>query len=83
MATAGGVDPVKLVIGRRYRVDRKHERLRRTFRLTGVLVAIETVSSSEPGEPDTTRLTFEVKPRFAKPVRQTFDIATLVAVVPA
>jgi hypothetical protein len=82
MATAGGVDPTTLEIGRRYRVDRKHEGLRRTFRSTGVLVAMDTVPSTEPGGPDSTRLTFELKPRFAKPVRQTFDVATLVAVVP-
>jgi hypothetical protein len=82
MARAGGVDPATLEIGRRYRVDRKHEGLRRTFRSTGVLLAIDTVPSADPGGPDSTRLTFELTPRFAKPVRQTFDLATLVAVVP-
>ncbi len=79
----GGVDPSTLEIGRRYRVDRKHERLRRTFRFTGVLLAIESVPGSEPDAPGSVRLTFEEKPRLGKAVRQTLDLATLVAVVPA
>ncbi|HEY7667289.1 MAG TPA: hypothetical protein VIE12_04100 [Actinomycetota bacterium] len=78
-----GVDPSTLVIGRRYRVDRKHEKLRRTFRFTGVLLAIETTPGSGPDEPETVSLTFEEKPRFGKPVRQRLDLDTLVAVVPA
>jgi hypothetical protein len=78
----GGVDPTTLEIGRRYRVDRKHEQLRRTFRFTGVLLAIETTPGSGPDESETVSLTFEEKPRFGKPVRQTLDLATLVTVAP-
>jgi hypothetical protein len=77
------VDPSTLEIGRRYRVDRKHEQLRRTFRFTGTLLAIE----SEPGEgaddPPIVRLTFEEKPRFGTAVQQTHELGTLVAVEPA
>lgn len=82
MGKAGGVDPAALEIGRRYRVDRKHEELRRTFRFTGVLVAVETVPAADPGAAGGTLVTFEAKPRFGRPVRQTFDVATLVTAVP-
>jgi hypothetical protein len=83
MAKPGGVDPGTLEIGRRYRVDRRHERLRRTFRFTGTLVAIESEPGDGPDDPPTVRLTFEEKPRFGSAVRQTHDLATLVAVTPA
>jgi hypothetical protein len=76
------VDPSTLEIGRRYRVDRKHERLRRTFRFTGTLIAIETAPGSGPDDPPTVRLTFEEQPRFGDAVRQTHDLETLVAVTP-
>lgn len=76
------VDPSELQIGRRYRVDRRHAGLRRTFRFTGTLISIESVPGDGPGDPGSVRLTFEEKPRFGSAVRQTHDLATLVAVTP-
>lgn len=77
------VDPSALEIGRRYRVDRKHEQLRRTFRFTGTLLAIESEPGAGPDDPPLVRLTFEEKPRFGPAVLQTHDLETLVAVEPA
>lgn len=77
------VDPSTLEIGARYRVDRKHEALRRAFRFTGTLLAIETVPGATPDDPPIVRLTFEERPRFGRAVLQTHDLATLIAVVPA
>jgi hypothetical protein len=77
------VDPSTLEIGRRYRVDRKHEQLRRTFRFTGTLLEIASEPGAGPDDPPVVRLTFEERPRFGRAVRQTHDLDTLVAVVPA
>lgn len=77
------VDPSALVIGRRYRVDRRHEGLRRTFRFTGTLVAIDSEPGAGTDDPPSIRLTFEEKPRFGPAVQQTHHLATLVAVTPA
>ena len=77
------IDPSTLEIGRRYRVDRKHEQLRRTFRFTGTLIAIASEPGAGPDDPPVIRLTFVEKPRFGPSVRQTHDLGTLVAVEPA
>jgi hypothetical protein len=75
------IDIGSLEVGRRYRVDRKDQMLRRSFRFTGTLTAIE--SSPAGSEPDTPGwLTFEVKPRFGRPTLQRVDIATLLALTP-
>lgn len=76
------VDPSTLEVGRRYRVDRRNAELRRTFRFTGTLVAIESLPGDGPDDPPTIRLTFEERPRFAAAVRQPYALDTLVAVVP-
>jgi hypothetical protein len=75
------VDLGSLRIGRRYRVDRKNEELRRSFRFIGTLVSIETLPPGSP-EGDQGWLTFEVKPRFGRPTLQRVDVATVLAVVP-
>ena len=68
------VDLGSLEIGGRYRVDRKHEMLRRSFRFTGTLTEIDVPAAG--AEPHT--LTFEVKPRFGRSTLQRVDVATLV-----
>jgi hypothetical protein len=72
------IDIGALEIGRRYRVDWRHERLRRTFRAVGTLVAIEDASEDDPGPV----LTFEVRPRFGKPALQHVSAADLRAIAP-
>jgi hypothetical protein len=67
-----------LEIGRRYRVDWKHDRLRRTFRSVGTLVAIEPGAEEEPGPV----LAFEIRPRFGKPALQRVHATALRAIVP-
>jgi hypothetical protein len=64
----------ELQVGRPYRVDYKHERLRRTFRVKGVLVAR---SPWRPGDGPTGggwTLTLESRPRFGSP--STFHVDT-------
>ena len=76
------IDVGSLEIGRRYRVDRKDEALRRSFRFVGTLTSIE---ASTDGRADATtqgRLIFEVKPRFGRPTLQRVDVATVLALVP-
>jgi ribosomal protein S18 acetylase RimI-like enzyme len=65
-----------LEIGRRYRVDWKHQRLRRTFRFVGTLVSVEEPTEDELGRV----LTFEVKPRFGRPALQHVNTTTLTAI---
>jgi hypothetical protein len=72
------IDIGALEIGRRYQVDWRHERLRRTFRSVGTLVSIEDASEDDPGP----TLTFEVRPRFGKPALQHVSAAALRAIVP-
>ena len=72
--------PDELEPGQSYRVDYKHERLRRSFRLTGTFVGREDRDSD--GE-TVSMLVFEVKPRFGKPSRQPVDPATLVSITAA
>jgi hypothetical protein len=72
-------EPVKvgaLEVGGRYRVDWKHEGLRRSFRFVGTLASIEDAPGDAPGQV----LTFEVRPRFGSPALQRVDAATLLAV---
>jgi hypothetical protein len=83
---SGAKEPVvnldQLEIGRRYRVDHKHERLRRSFRTEGMLVAIEEPSADEGEEAGDHVLVIEVKPRFGKPAEQRVDVATVTAIEP-
>ena len=75
------IDVGSLEVGRRYRVDRKDQMLRRSFRFTGTLTAIESPQAgAEPAGPGW--LTFEVKPRFGRPTLQRVDVATVLALLP-
>ena len=71
------MDLTSLEIGRRYRVDWRHEELRRTFRATGTLRSIE--ESPQEASDQTARrcLMLEVKPRFGKTTVQRVDVAML------
>lgn len=86
----GGADRVRpgihidaLEVRRRYRVDWKHERLRRTFRFTGTLLSIEEVPGVTPHDEPERWLSFEVKPRFGRTAIQRVDVATLRSIEPA
>jgi hypothetical protein len=72
------IDVDALEIGRRYRVDWRHERLRRMFRSVGTLVSVEEATGDEPGPV----LTFEIRPRFGKPALQRVQATVLRAIVP-
>jgi hypothetical protein len=65
-----------LELGQRYRVDWRHERLRRTFRFVGTLVSVDDATDDDPGHV----LTFEVKPRFGRPALQHVNATTLTAI---
>jgi hypothetical protein len=80
--TRPGIDFTSLEIGKRYRVDWKHEQLRRTFRSTGTLLSIEVTPATPPEEPEGW-LAFEVKPRFGRASVQRVDVATLRSIEPA
>jgi len=82
MSKPGGVDPATLEVGGRYRVDHRHEGLRRTFRFTGILLGIDVEPGPDPEGPGATILTFEEKPRFARATTHRIDLATMVAAVP-
>lgn len=81
--TRPGIDIASLDVGRRYRVDWKHEQLRRTFRSTGTLLSIEETPPTTPGGEPERWLTFEVKPRFGRATVQRVDVATLRSIEPA
>jgi hypothetical protein len=80
--TRAGIDIDALEVRRRYRVDWKHERLRRTFRFTGTLLSIQSTPATSPGEAPERWLTFEVKPRFGRATEQRVDVATLRSIEP-
>jgi hypothetical protein len=81
--TQPGIDLASLEVGGRYRVDWKHERLRRTFRSSGTLLSIETTPATPPGSEPERWLTFEVKPRFGRATVQRVDVATIRSIEPA
>jgi hypothetical protein len=77
------IEVASLQVGDRYRVDWRHEQLRRTFRFKGALLAIEeTPAADGAGEP-TTSLAFEVKPRFGAATVQRVELSTIRAIEPA
>jgi hypothetical protein len=76
-------DIAALEVGGRYRVDWRHEWLRRTFRATGTLLSIEVTPATTPEGEGERWLTFEVKPRFGRATVQRIDVATLRAIEPA
>jgi hypothetical protein len=72
------IDIASLEVRKRYRVEWKHEGLRRSFRLTGTLLSIEVA----PGEERARWLAFEVKPRFGRATVHRIDVATLRSIEP-
>lgn len=73
----------ELEVGRRYAVEYKHERLRRTFRVTGELLEVSAWHPADGPTGGGWTLTLESRPRFGKPSR--FHVATdvLTKIVPA
>lgn len=80
--TRPGIDISVLEAGKRYRVDWRHEGLRRTFRAKGTFLSIETVPATTPDGEPARWLTFEVKPRFGQTTVQRVDVATLRSIRP-
>ena len=76
------IDVASLHVGDHYRVDWRHERLRRTFRFKGTLLAIEQTPATDEATEHTT-LAFEVKPRFGAATVQRVELATVRAIEPA
>ena len=77
------IDVASLQVGGLYRVDWRHEQLRRTFRFKGTLQAIEeTPAADDAAEPQTT-LAFEVKPRFGAATVQRVELSTVRTIEPA
>jgi hypothetical protein len=81
--TRPGIDIASLEVRRRYRVDWKHDRLRRTFRFTGTLLSIEVAPATPPGDGPERWLSFEVKPRFGRATVQRVAVSTLRSIEPA
>ncbi len=77
------IDLTSLEVGRRYRVDWRHEQLRRTFRATGTLRSIEETFQEAPDQTARRWLMLEVKPRFGKATVQRVDVAALRSIEPA
>jgi hypothetical protein len=76
------IDISALVVGKRYRVDWRHEGLRRSFRATGTLLSIEATPATTPDGESARWLRLEVKPRFGQATVQRVDVATLRSVEP-
>lgn len=77
------IDVASLQVGGLYRVDWRHEQLRRTFRFKGTLQAIvESPTADDTAEPETT-LAFEVKPRFGAATVQRVGLTTIRMIEPA
>ncbi len=76
------IDIASLEPQRRYRVDWKHEMLRRSFRFTGTLLSIEVAPATEPDQAPSRWLAFEVKPRFGKATVQRVDVSTIRSIEP-
>lgn len=72
-----------LEIGRAYRVDYKHERLRRTFRVKGVLVEVSAWRPAEGPTGGGWMLTLESRPRFGGPSTFHVDTAVMTRIVTA
>jgi hypothetical protein len=71
-----------LEIGRHYVVDYKHERLRRTFRVKGVLVALSAWRLADGPTGGGWTITLESLPRFGRPSTFHVDTDVLTRVVP-
>ena len=71
------IDVTSLQVGDRYRVDWRHEQLRRTFRFKGTLLAIEETPALDAIAEPKTSLAFEVKPRFGAAAVQRVELSTI------
>jgi hypothetical protein len=71
-----------LEVGRAYKADYKHEKLRRIFRVKGILVEVSTWRPAEGPTGGGWTLTLESRPRFGAP--STFQVETdvLTRIVP-
>lgn len=76
------IDIASLEPRRRYRVDWKNEKLRRSFRFTGTLLSIDVAPVTTPGQEPSRWLSFEVKPRFGRATVQRVDVATIRTIEP-
>ena len=76
------IDVASLQVGDHYRVDWRHEQLRRTFRFKGTLLAIEETPATDEAA-ERTSLAFEVKPRFGAATVQRVALATIRTIEPA
>jgi hypothetical protein len=77
------IDVASLQVGSHYRVDWRHEQLRRTFRFKGTLLSIEEVPATGEAVERETSLAFEVKPRFGSATVQRVDLTALRIIEPA
>lgn len=71
-----------LEVGHRYRVDYKHEKLRRTFRAKGTLLAPPEFRPAEGVTGMRWTLRIEVRPRFGSPAIQSVDSDVLTEITP-
>ena len=77
------IDVASLQVGAHYRVDWRHEQLRRTFRFKGTLLSIEETPATDDAAEPHTSLAFEVKPRFGDATVQRVELATIRTIEPA
>ena len=77
------LDLASLQVGGQYRVDWRHDQLRRTFRFNGTLLAIEETPAADGSAEPTTSLAFEVKPRFGAAAVQRVELSTIRTIEPA
>jgi len=77
------IDVASLRMGDRYRVDWRHEQLRRTFRFKGTLLAIEETPALDAMAEPKTSLAFEVKPIFGAAAVQRVELSTIRMIEPA
>lgn len=73
----------ELEVGRRYRVDYKHERLRRTFRVTGELLEVSPWHPADGPTGGGWTLTLESRPRFGEPSRFQVQTDVVTGIAPA
>ena len=71
-----------LEVGRRYVVDYKHEKLRRMFRVKGVLLAVSPWRPADGPIGGGWTLTLESRPRFGSPTTFHVDTDVLTRIVP-
>jgi hypothetical protein len=80
-AMRGTIDALE--VGRRYRVDYQHERLRRTFRVTGELLEVSPWHPADGPTGGGWTLTLESRPRFGRPSRFRIQTDVVTDIAPA